>query len=82
MWSKYPDSKPEKSGYYMTAYYNNKSEGYYCKAIYYNNSRDKWLTWRSDLEPIVYEYMESSHDNYYCHCIDKAKQLLNEEEQE
>lgn len=81
MWSKYPESKPDKSGYYMTYYYHNLKEDYYYKAIYYNSNRDKWVTWRSGLEPMVDKYIESTHDNYYCRCLEKAEQLNKEEKE-
>ena len=81
MWSKYPESKPEKSGYYMTYYYNHQRDDHFFKAIYYNNFSNKWVSWKPGLEPMVYEYNESTHDDYYCPCMDKWYQILNKEEE-
>lgn len=71
IWKKYPESKPEKSGYYMTYYYNHLRDDHFFKAIYYNINSNKWISWKPGLEPMIYEYEETSHDDYYCPCLKK-----------
>lgn len=65
-WSKYPDAKPNRSGYYYTYYFNNEMNDCFYKAIYYNTSADEWIGWRRGIEPKVigyvgYEYEVEKH---------------------
>jgi|694.fasta_scaffold10511_24 hypothetical protein len=69
-WSKYPDAKPNRSGYYYTYYFNNEMNDCFYKAIYYNTSADEWIGWRRGIEPKVIGYVDKTYAKFYVPCLD------------
>jgi len=79
-WSKYPDTEPTISGYYLTYCYNMKIGLY--KTLFWSNENKKWLTWRLELKSndiIVKGFVEKSRNDYYVSCSKYAEQQVKEE---
>ena len=50
-WSKYPENKPNESGYYITYYYNPERNEELYKALWYSVEIGKWSgPWRWNYE--------------------------------
>ncbi|QGT54476.1 hypothetical protein b3_0233 [Synechococcus phage B3] len=45
-WSKFPQSEPEQSGYYMTRYLDVIQNKRFYKRIYWREDLRKWMSWR------------------------------------
>lgn len=52
-WSKYPETKPKESGYYLTTYFEgihsdkHSFGNLYYKCIYWSNEKQDWISWKS-----------------------------------
>jgi hypothetical protein len=81
-WSKYPETKPTKSGYYYTLYHNVDEDEHYYKCLCWDNVNQNWLTWRnSDGTPkatyIIERFIEETRTDYYCPCCEKVERTYS-----
>ena len=70
-WLKYPETKPEESGYYLTTYL---SGNLYYKCIYWDNQNQEWI-WKQPFE--VGCFVEKTKSKYYTDCLGKLRELYN-----
>ena len=69
MWSKYPEAKPDESGYYFTKYFNPEQQEVFWKAIWYCTKRSAWIPWRPGVDGLeVYDFVAESRHEYYVPC--------------
>jgi hypothetical protein len=71
-WVKYPETKPEESGYYLTTYL---SVNLYYKCIYWDNQNQEWIWNHEPFE--VGCFVEKTGSKYYTDCLGKLKELYN-----
>jgi hypothetical protein len=66
-WSKYPETEPKESGYYLTVY---EDINLYYKCIYWCIERQDWISWRSPFssKPHNFEvkgFVEKTRTDFY-----------------
>jgi len=70
-WTKYPETKPSKSGYYLTTYMD---INLYYKCLYWDNQEHKWI-WVKPIE--VGCFVEKTESKYYTECLGKLRELYD-----
>ena len=75
-WSKYPETKPKESGYYLTTniYYLHYNCIYWCNII------QDWISWKSPFRKTSHIFkvgcfVEKTRTDFYCHCFEKVEEL-------
>jgi hypothetical protein len=81
-WSKYPETKPKESGYYLTVY---EDINLYYKCIYWSNEKQDWISWKSPFRetPHIFKvgcFVEKTRTDFYCPCIEKVEELYSRRE--
>ena len=85
-WSKYPETKPKESGYYLTTYFEgihsdkHSFGNLYYKCIYWCNKRQNWISWKSPFgeTPHIFKvgcFVEKTRTDFYSSCIEKVEEL-------
>jgi hypothetical protein len=85
-WSKYPETKPKESGYYLTVYFEgihsdkHSFGNLYYKCIYWSNEKQDWISWKSPFRetPHIFKvgcFVEKTRTDFYCPCIEKVEEL-------
>lgn len=72
-WSNYPETKPNKPGYYYTYYYNATYDQYLYKGIFYDVNNDVWIL--PHYKFTVKKFLEETHSNFYSDCLRKIPNL-------
>lgn len=74
-WLKYPDNKPKQRGYYLTTYLSLNDGVLYYKCLYWNSNNQHWI-WNRPIE--VGCFVEKSRTDFYCPCLEKVEELIDE----
>lgn len=69
LWRKFPETRPEKVGYYLTLYYNSEAKQVMFKALWWGNS--KWWPWKPSVKGliVVFAFIPESCNKFYIPCM-------------
>lgn len=79
-WSKYPETTPKESGYYLTTYFEGihgsklSFGNLYYKCIYWDSQNQDWI-WSKPVD--VGCFVENTRSKHYTECLGKLRELYD-----